>query len=258
MRDVVYRHDELAALAEFLRAHEQALPLAASPDWADGQWVLAIFEVGTRGRATAAVGVVTLQAGGAFVSFDGRDWERIHNFAATHADDSLNAIIAAAPARPKVDSLPPSIAHRGPSKGSLNDVSVHDARVLVVDPDAATELTLRNALVAIGVEVVGVATAGEGLAALERGGIEVVVAEFELQGSSGVELCRRLRDDDRFDALPVMLLTSLDDWRVRTEAFGVGADDWLHKPADPSELAARVLALVRRYRHARRQLGTPP
>ena len=257
MRDFVYRHDALASLAEFLREHDQQLPLDAAGIWTEGEWVLAIFEVGKRGRATAAVGSVTLRSGAAFVAFDRRDWERIHEFSSTHADDSLNAIFAAAPARPTVDSIAPEV-RRGDQRGSLLDVSVQGARILVVDGDPQTLMSLQSAVRASGIEVEGVASAEDAIAELASGRFEVVVSEFELPGLTGIELCRRLRDHERLDAVPVVIVTAMDDWRVRTEAFGVGADDWLRKPVNGDELGARCIALVRRFRHAQRQLGNEP
>ena len=257
MRDVVYRHDTLTALAEFLRRHDQALPLASDATWSDGEWVLAIFEVGTRGRATAAVGNVSRRADDSFLVFDRRDWERIHDFAATHADDSLNAMLAAAPARRTVDTIPPE-TRRGDQRGSLFEISVHDARILVVDPDGQTLVALQAAIRASGIEVEGVATAEDALVELATERFEVVVSELELPGISGIALCSRLRDDERLDALPFVIVTAIDNGRVRTEAFGVGADDWLGKPVDGEELGARCVALVRRFRHAKRQFGATP
>ncbi len=255
MRDVVFRYDSLSSLGDFLRQHDQALPLDRGATWAEGEWVLAIFEVGQRGRATAAVGSVTFTGEVPFVSFDRRDWERVHDFASTHTEDSMSAIVAAAPARPTVDSIAP---RRAPARASLLEVSVEGARVLVVDPDASTAELLAGALAPHGIAVESVPSAGYALHALAAGAFEVVVAEFALEGMSGIELCRRLRDDERLDAVPVVLVTAVDDWRVRTEAFGVGADDWLQKPFGAEEIAARCVALVRRFRHAQRQLGTAP
>jgi CheY-like chemotaxis protein len=255
VRDVVFRHDSLIQLGEFLRQHDQALPLDRGATWTDGEWILAIFEVGRRGRATAAVGNVAFTGEVAFVTFDRRDWERVHAFAATHTEDSMSAIVAAAPARPTVDSIAPRIAS---PRTSLLDISVQGARILVVDPAPETADLLVSALTPHGIAVEGVRSGGLALHALATGTFEVVVTEFELEGMSGIDLCRRLRDDERLDALPVMLVTAVDDWRVRTEAFGVGADDWLQKPLRADEIAARCVALVRRFRHAQRQLGAAP
>ena len=132
------------------------------------------------------------------------------------------------------------------------------ARILVVDGDPQTLMRLQAAVQASHIEVEGVSSAEDAITELASGRFEVVVSEFELPGLTGIELCRRLRDHERLDALPVVIVTEMDDWRVRTEAFGVGADDWLRKPVDGDELGARCIALVRRFRHAQRQLGTEP
>jgi two-component system, OmpR family, response regulator len=78
---------------------------------------------------------------------------------------------------------------------------------------------------------------------------DAVVLDVMLPGLDGVEVCRRLRDADRW--APVLLLTARDGVEDRVRGLDAGADDYLTKPFSFAELAARVRALVRRRGDAR-------
>jgi PAS domain S-box-containing protein len=84
-----------------------------------------------------------------------------------------------------------------------------------------------------------------------HGSPDVLVLDWRLPGLSGVEICRFLRANPTTLTLPVLLMTygTTDDL---VEAFAAGADDYLAKPFDPSELAARVAVLLRGRRLRRR------
>jgi two-component system response regulator QseB len=83
----------------------------------------------------------------------------------------------------------------------------------------------------------------EGLAAARTGDFEVVVLDRRLPGADGVEVVRALRAAGV--ATPVLLLTALGAVGDRVEGLDAGADDYLVKPFDFAELAARLRALRR-------------
>ena len=87
MRTVVYRYDDLQRLAEALdRAKGQGLALPDDVTVRDGEWVLAMFELGGTRRATAAAGRGALLDDGApALLFERRDWERLRQFATASA-----------------------------------------------------------------------------------------------------------------------------------------------------------------------------
>lgn len=74
---------------------------------------------------------------------------------------------------------------------------------------------------------------------------DAIVLDLGLPGLDGVELCRRLRRDDR-DPVPVLMLTARDSERDTLAGFGAGADDYLTKPCSLPVLDARLRALQRR------------
>jgi DNA-binding response OmpR family regulator len=83
-----------------------------------------------------------------------------------------------------------------------------------------------------------------GLAAARRLRPVACILDIGLPGMSGLELCRRLRDNG--DLTPVLFLTARDDEVDRVVGLELGADDYVTKPFSPRELVARVRAVLRR------------
>jgi two-component system phosphate regulon response regulator OmpR len=122
-------------------------------------------------------------------------------------------------------------------------------RILLVDDDAGLAAMLGTYLRGFGFEVVAQPDASSGLAALRRGGFDAVVLDVMLPDLDGLEVCRRMRADS---AVPIVMLTARGDPADRILGLELGADDYLPKPFDPRELAARLRAVLRRGRHAGR------
>ena len=89
-----------------------------------------------------------------------------------------------------------------------------------------------------------VASCADGQAALEMDAFDAVVLDVMLPDGSGLDLLASLRA--KGDRIPVLLLTALDEVADRIRGLDMGADDYLAKPFDLSELAARVRAISRR------------
>src|SRR5215212_2020399 len=116
-------------------------------------------------------------------------------------------------------------------------------RVLVVEDDLEIADVLRRTLRQEGHEV---RTAGDGIEALdlaERFVPDLVVLDLGLPGLDGVEVCRRLRAESD---VPILILTARAETEDRVEGLDSGADDYLVKPFELSELLARTRALMRR------------
>ncbi len=79
---------------------------------------------------------------------------------------------------------------------------------------------------------------------LARRSFDVLVLDLMMPGESGLEICRRLRATG--DTIPIMMLTAKGDPVDRIVGLEMGADDYLPKPFEPRELAARLHAMVRR------------
>jgi class 3 adenylate cyclase len=118
-------------------------------------------------------------------------------------------------------------------------------RILVVD-DQRTNVELMADLLGQRGYQVRTALDGEQALRIVRGEpLDLVVSDIMMPGVDGYELCRRVRADARTALLPVVLVTSLDPQAERVKGIEAGADDFLSKPVNWTELFARVRSLLR-------------
>jgi two-component system OmpR family response regulator/two-component system response regulator QseB len=117
-------------------------------------------------------------------------------------------------------------------------------RVLLVEDDALLGAGLRAGLSQAGFAVDWVRDGAEALDTLETEPISAVVLDLGLPGIGGLTVLRRLRA--RRSKVPVLILTARDAVDDRVTGLDAGADDYVVKPVDLAELAARLRALIRR------------
>ncbi len=79
---------------------------------------------------------------------------------------------------------------------------------------------------------------------------DLVILDWMIEGTSGIEVCRRLRRDKRTAHVPIVMLTAREAEDDRVRGLETGADDYITKPFSPRELLARVAAVLRRVRPA--------
>lgn len=79
---------------------------------------------------------------------------------------------------------------------------------------------------------------------------DLVILDWMVEGTSGIEVCRRLRRDSATAHVPIIMLTARGAEDDRIRGLETGADDYLTKPFSPRELLARVAAVMRRIRPA--------
>lgn len=118
--------------------------------------------------------------------------------------------------------------------------------VLVIEDDQLLGEGIRAGLELAGYTVDWVQDGLSAQHALARGSFEVVVLDLKLPGKPGMELLRDLRA--RRNRTPVLILTARDAVADRVAGLDAGGDDYLVKPFDLKELAARLRALHRRNR----------
>ena len=86
------------------------------------------------------------------------------------------------------------------------------------------------------------------LALLEHETVQLALLDMMMPGMTGIELCQRIRAERRYSAMPVLMITALDDTSSKQGAFTAGSDDYLTKPVNRDELIMRVVrALERTY-----------
>jgi two-component system response regulator MprA len=125
----------------------------------------------------------------------------------------------------------------------MEAVAQATGRILVVEDDEAIADAVRRALRQAGHEV---RTAADGVAALEAADEfvpDLVVLDLGLPRLDGVEVAQRLRAESD---VPILILTARAETEDRVTGLDSGADDYLVKPFDLSELLARTRALMRR------------
>jgi len=125
--------------------------------------------------------------------------------------------------------------------------------VLLVDDDASIRRMLERTLTAEGYDVAAVADGGAAMAAVERSVPDAIVLDVAMPGLDGLSVTRRLRAKGL--AVPILLLTARDALEERVAGLDAGADDYLVKPFEARELAARLRALLRRNRPPAEQLA---
>ena len=117
------------------------------------------------------------------------------------------------------------------------------ARILVIDDDVELCELLARFLEREGFAVDALHHAAGGVERALSGRYAIVVLDVMLPGASGLDLLRRVRASS---ALPVLMLTAKGDATDRVVGLELGADDYLPKPFNPQELAARIRAILRR------------
>jgi len=117
-------------------------------------------------------------------------------------------------------------------------------RVLLVEDEVALATTLAKGLKGVGFAVEVVHDGGSGLHRAREGSFDVVVLDIMLPVLNGYEVCRTLRAEQVWT--PVLMLTAKDGEYDETDAFDLGADDYLRKPFVFDVLVRRLRALIRR------------
>jgi two-component system, OmpR family, response regulator len=117
-------------------------------------------------------------------------------------------------------------------------------RLLVVDDEASVREVLALVLDLSGFEVATAANGSEAIRTLALDSPDAVILDVLMPGLDGLEVCRRMRATG--DRTPVLMLTARTEVSERVEGLEAGADDYLVKPFELEELAARIRAVARR------------
>ena len=113
-------------------------------------------------------------------------------------------------------------------------------KILLVEDHAESRHNLARLIERRGHQVVAVASAEEAEKALQGGDFPFLILDWMLPGMSGVELCRRLRAQERGDELFIVLVTARGDTADLEQALEAGANDYLTKPLDLGLLNVRL------------------
>lgn len=121
------------------------------------------------------------------------------------------------------------------------------AKVLLIDDDEALAPPLAQYLARFDFELVSAVRPSEGLQRLASEAFDALILDGMLPEMDGLEFCRRLRaGEEAWRLIPVLMLSARGDLTDRVVGLELGADDYLAKPFEPRELAARLQSLLRR------------
>jgi two-component system phosphate regulon response regulator PhoB len=118
--------------------------------------------------------------------------------------------------------------------------------VLIVEDEAPLVTLLRYNLEREGFDVCEASDGEEALLSIAERKPDAVLLDWMLPAVSGIEVCRQIRRATATRVLPIIMLTARTDEADRIRGLNSGADDYVVKPFSPSELVARLRAVIRR------------
>jgi two-component system, OmpR family, alkaline phosphatase synthesis response regulator PhoP len=122
---------------------------------------------------------------------------------------------------------------------------VRQTVLVVEDEDDIRELVGYN-LLKEGYQVAGAASGEDALAAVESKPPELILLDIMLPGLDGLRVCRKLKENPKFESIPIIMLTAKGEEPDIVAGLNMGADDYVTKPFSPKVLLARVQAVLRR------------
>lgn len=120
------------------------------------------------------------------------------------------------------------------------------AAILVVEDEEAIQVLLNYNLHAEGFSVRSAASAEDALTSISEERPDLILLDWMLPGTSGIELCRILRAKPETRSIPIILLTARGEEFDRVRGLASGADDYVVKPFSVPELIARAKSVLRR------------
>ncbi len=119
------------------------------------------------------------------------------------------------------------------------------ARVLIVDDDPTQVDLHREILAMAGYRTETAASGAAAVARVRQDPPDLILLDVIMPDMDGLEVCQHQRGDARTAAVPILMVTGLDSPRNKERGLVTGAEDYVTKPVDPSDLLARIRAQVR-------------
>ncbi|MHC4398919.1 MAG: response regulator [Planctomycetota bacterium] len=160
---------------------------------------------------------------------------------------------------PKATESPLAPSPTNPSRSGVSDLSDQTGemiRVLVGDANPTVRKILRHVFSSLGWDTLEAKDGPQLLErALRRPVPHAIIADLQLPGVDGYEVCRKLKKDDQTQLIPIIVTTDLDSPEEKMRALEAGADDFLTKPVNRAELTVRLRSLLRIHRYNQELIG---
>ena len=130
-------------------------------------------------------------------------------------------------------------------RGTGRKPVVKTPTILIVDDEERNIKLLKAMLMAENYHLCGAVSGREALKIVADTPPDLILLDVMMAEIDGFEVCRRLKQDEKTRVIPILMVTALREKEHRIRAMEVGADDFLSKPVDPTELLIRVKSLLR-------------
>lgn len=118
------------------------------------------------------------------------------------------------------------------------------AKILIVEDDKKIAQLEKDYLESSGYEADVIEDGTQVIPELKKNSYDLILLDLMLPGLSGYDICRTIRDE--ID-IPILMVTARSEAADIIRGLGLGADDYITKPFDPSQLIARVRSHLKRY-----------
>ena len=118
-------------------------------------------------------------------------------------------------------------------------------KILIVDDEERNIRLLKAMLLSEEYQLIGVMSGQEALKSLDEINPDIILLDVMMPEIDGFEVCSIIKQDEKTRAIPVIIVTALDEKEHRTKAMESGADDFISKPVDRTELRIRIKSLLR-------------
>jgi diguanylate cyclase (GGDEF)-like protein len=122
---------------------------------------------------------------------------------------------------------------------------------IVADDDELGRLLLTESVASLGLVGLAFDNGNEALAAALQSAVAIALLDIDMPGMDGLEVCRRLRSDRRYDDVPIVIVTGHDEPQAVRHAFEAGATDFVSKPVNWALLPRRLEYILRNAQSAR-------
>lgn len=135
------------------------------------------------------------------------------------------------------------------NKAGISIEDIKNAKILLIDDDAAQSKQIVNRLKKLEIEVTVEKVAVEAVKTADNSDFDVIIVSSQLEGSDGFRLCTHLRSQDKTNKTPLLITVEESDTNLMVKALDIGINDYLITPLDNNELVARVNTQIRRKRY---------